>query len=107
MIEENQMFNFIVIQKHFFVSWIEKTPQKNFTYVFSFGGNKDSEINLKKDRYAKIFKTEESLTEHKFHNVSVSDLKASNKQIKKIGLIAHGTYIVKRNLNKMSEVISG
>lgn len=107
VIEENPNVQFYCYTKNISLFRGLKNAPKNFTYVFSFGGNKDSEINLKKDRYAKIFKTEESLTEHKFHNVSVSDLKASNKQIKKIGLIAHGTYIVKRNLNKMSEVISG
>ena len=107
VIEENPNVQFYAYTKNIPLFRGLKSVPKNFTYVFSFGGNKDSEIDLNKDRYAKIFKSEESLTEHKFHNVSVSDMKASNKRIKKIGLIAHGSFVVKKKLVKMNEVISG
>lgn len=107
VIEENPNVQFYCYTKNIPLFRGLKIVPKNFTHVFSFGGNKDSEIDLKTDRYAKIFKTEEMLTEQKFHNVSKSDLKASNKRIKKIGLIAHGSFVVKRKLNKMNDLVSG
>lgn len=67
-------------------------PQ-NFTYVFSFGGKLDDKINVKKDRHSKVFTSEESLKKAKYHHSSMDtgDKPASDKSIKKIGLVVHAS----------------
>lgn len=79
----------------------------NFTYVFSFGGLQDKYIDIKKDRHAKIFNSLETLTKNKYQMVSESDLKASDKKFRKIGLVSHGNFLVKRNLKKFPEIVAG
>ena len=83
-----------------------KMLPKNFTVVYSFGGQQDKLIDENKDRFSKVFQTESILNKLSFQNVSTSDLKASQKRFRKIGLIAHGSFIVKRKLRKMNEIVS-
>jgi len=67
-------------------------PQ-NFTYIFSFGGKLDNKIDVKKDRHSKVFTTEESLNKAKYTHSSMEtgDKPASDKKIKKIGLVVHAS----------------
>jgi len=67
-------------------------PQ-NFTYVFSFGGKLDDKIDMKKDRHSRVFTSEESLKKAKYFHSSMEtgDKPASDKSIKKIGLVVHAS----------------
>lgn len=98
IIKENPMVQFYAYTKNIpLFRKFQKEIPKNFTYIFSFGGTKDSEIDLKKDRHAKIFNSLETLKENNYQNVSKSDLKASMKRFRKVGLVIHGGHRIKKN----------
>jgi hypothetical protein len=85
------------------VSFIKAEAEKgnipsNFTYVFSFGGLEDALINKKKDRHAAIFPTAEALHAARYSDAHESDIPASDKSLKNIGLVVHGYY---HSINKL------
>lgn len=65
------------LQKHF---------PKNFTFIYSYGGNYDHLINPKKDRHSKIFNSLTTMRRHGYSNASKDDSIALGKN-KKIGLL--------------------
>ena len=65
----------------------ERLP-KNFTLIKSIGGKRDDLIDFKKDRHAKIFKTEQDLISAGYINASDDDLKAITAN-KLVGLVIH------------------
>lgn len=65
----------------------EKLPD-NFTVIYSEGGKKDSWIDTKVDRHARIFKTEAELLAEGYANASNNDLIAIGNN-PKIGLVIH------------------
>ena len=66
----------------------EKLPN-NFTLIKSLGGKKDSMIDFKNDRHAKIFDSLEDLLNEGYVNASHDDLIAITKKTHKIGLLSH------------------
>lgn len=105
IIEANPNVKFYAYTKQVSMFKLKILP-KNFTVVFSFGGKEDNLIDEKKDRFSKVFKNESVLNKLSFQNVSSSDLKASQKRFRKIGLIAHGNFVIKRKLKNANEVVS-
>jgi hypothetical protein len=65
----------------------------NFTYVYSFGGKHDKKIDVKKHRHSKIFNSDAELKKAKYTHSSMEngDRPASDKKIKKIGLVIHAS----------------
>lgn len=65
----------------------------NFTYVYSFGGKHDKIIDVNKHRHSKIFSSDAELKKAKYTHSSMEngDRPASDKSIKKIGLVIHAS----------------
>jgi hypothetical protein len=64
----------------------------NFTYVLSFGGLEDKLINKRTDRHSAIFPSVEALQAAKYSDAHKSDVPASDKSLKNIGLVVHGNH---------------
>lgn len=73
-----------------FIKELEKIPN-NFDFIFSDSGKQVNLIDYKKDRYTKIFNTEQDLKKANFVDASKIDLLATKFYNKnnKIGLIKH------------------
>ena len=73
-----------------FIKELEKIPN-NFDFIFSDSGKQVNLIDYKKDRYTKIFDTEQDLKKANFVDASKIDLLATKFYNKnnKIGLIKH------------------
>jgi hypothetical protein len=63
----------------------------NMTFVFSTGGKLDSTINTETERHTKVFSTEAELVAAGYTNASADDLVAADRNVKKVGLVFHGS----------------
>jgi hypothetical protein len=70
----------------------------NFTYVFSYGGKQDHLIDRRVDRHARIFVDQTKLANSRYSSAVETDAPAANPNIRRIGLVFHGSpWLKKRN----------
>lgn len=67
---------------------------RNFTLIHSYGGKYDKQINVERDRHARVFETLEALKLAGYADASNDDLVALGPN-PKIGLVYHGTKLIK------------
>jgi hypothetical protein len=72
-------------------AYSKKEIPNNFDFIFSDSGKQSHLIDIKKDRYTKIFKSLDDLKKAGFKNASEYDLYATkwHNKTKKVGLVYH------------------
>ncbi len=73
---------------------------KNFTVIYSQGGKFDHLIDKTKDRHSRVFSTDEDCIAAGYVLNELDDMPATDRSIKRIGLVVHGPIVYNKKMNK-------
>lgn len=73
---------------------------ENFTVIYSQGGKFDHLIDKDKDRHSHVFSSEEDCIAAGYVLNELDDMPATDRTIKKIGLVVHGPIVYDKKMSK-------